>query len=173
MQIAIETMWKNYNTINEWIRFSDTKAGAIIAANGVIATIVFSKLAEAKGFFESTTIFLILLIIGILASFFSIILSLVCLTPTLKIGKTKSSLIFFANIAEKFTSSNDYEKATLNALKNDEQAFSQISQQVWANSKVAWKKYKIVTWATYFLELTILIGIIGIFRILASYISKV
>ena len=162
MKIAIETMWKTYNTINEWIRFSDTKAGAILAANGVIVTIVLSKLTGSKDFIYSCPIFLILLIIGILASFISIILSIVCLTPTLKVGKATSSLIFFANIAEEFKSPNDYEKAALNALTIDEQSMSQITQQVWVNSKVAWKKYKAVTWATYFLDLTILIGIIGI-----------
>ena len=107
-----------------------------------------------------------LLIIGFLASFISIILSIVCLTPTLKVEKATSSLIFFANIAEEFKSPKDYEKAALNALTIDEQAMSQITQQVWVNSKVAWKKYKAVTWATYFLDLTILIGIIGILGLL-------
>lgn len=159
-------MWKNFNTINEWIRFSDTKAGAIVAANGVIATIVLSKLAESKNFFDSYPIFLVLLVIGILTTFISIILSIICLTPTLKIGRTSSSLIFFASIAEKFDSYDAYEEASLNALTVDEQVFSQITHQVWANSKVAWKKYKAVTWATYFLIITILIGLVSILGIL-------
>lgn len=166
MQIATETMWKNFNTINEWIKFSDTKAGAIVAANGAIATIVLSKLAESIDFIDSYPIFLVLLIIGILTSFTSIILAIICLTPTLKIGKTSSSLIFFANIAENFNSYDDYEKVSLDVLTKDEQVFSQITHQVWANSKVAWKKYNAVTWSTYFLILTIIIGLLSILEIM-------
>ncbi|MBE0682000.1 MAG: hypothetical protein IH589_08790 [Anaerolineales bacterium] len=35
-------MWRIYGTLNDWIRFSDTKAGVILATNGVVAGAVFS-----------------------------------------------------------------------------------------------------------------------------------
>lgn len=166
MNTTIETLWKTYNVINEWIRFSDTKAGAILAANGVIASIVLSKLSEDNVFLNNHPIFLIPLILGIITTFISIISSIICLNPTLKIGTKTNSVIFFANIAENFEIYSDYEKNALDVLTDEKHAAAQISQQVWANSKVALKKYKAVAWATYSLEGTILIGIISTIGIL-------
>ena len=170
MNTTIETLWKTYSIINEWIRFSDTKAGAILAANGVIASIVLSKLANGKNLLDVHPIFPILLIIGIITTFISIILCIICLSPTLKVGDKTNSVIFFANIAERFETHCDYEKIAQDVLADEKQAATQIAQQVWANSKVAWKKYKAVAWATYFLELTILIGILSILGILSVLI---
>jgi len=166
MNTKIETLWKTYNVINEWIRFSDTKAGAILAANGVIASIVLSKLAESKVFLDNNTIFFYPLIIGIILTCISIVSAIICITPTLKIGTKSNSVIFFANIAENFETYNEYEKKALDVLIDEKHAAAQIAQQVWANSKVALKKYKAVAWATYSLEGTILIGIISTIGIL-------
>ena len=170
MKTTIETLWKSYSIINEWIRFSDTKAGAILAINGVIASIVLSKLANGNNFLDVHQIFPVLLILGTITTFISTIFSIYCLSPTLKVGDINNSLIFFANIAERFGSHYDYEKIAQDVLADEKQAATQIAQQVWANSKVAWKKYKAVAWATYFLGLTILIGILSIIGILSVLI---
>ena len=166
MNTTIETLWKTYNVINEWIRFSDTKAGAILAANGVIASIILSKLPDHQVFLNEHLTLLILLMLGITTTFISIILSIICLNPTLKIGTKTNSVIFFANIAENFQTYDEYEKNALDVLIDEKHAATQIAQQVWANSKVALKKYKAVVWATYSLEGTILIGIISAIGIL-------
>ena len=166
MNTTIETLWKTYNVINEWIRFSDTKAGAILAANGIIASIVLPKLSDHKVFLNNHPTLLILLMMGITTAFISIILSIICLNPTLKIGTKTNSVIFFANIAENFQTHDEYEKNALDVLIDEKHAAAQIAQQVWANSKVALKKYKAVVWATYSLEGTILIGIISAIGIL-------
>ncbi len=36
MALAIETMWRAYSEVNEWIRAADIKAGTVLAANGVV-----------------------------------------------------------------------------------------------------------------------------------------
>jgi len=167
MNTTIETLWKTYNVINEWIRFSDTKAGAILATNGVITSIVLPKLSDYTIFLNDHLVLLILLILGIITTFISIISSIICLSPTLKIGTKTNSVIFFANIAENFETYNDYEKNALDVLTDEKHAATQIAQQVWANSKVAMKKYKAVAWAIYSLELTIIIGILSTLGILA------
>ena len=101
------------------------------------------------------------MIIGIILTCISIVSAIICITPTLKIGTKSNSVIFFANIAENFETCNEYEKKALDVLIDENHAAAQIAQQVWANSKVALKKYKAVAWATYSLEGTILIGIIS------------
>lgn len=154
----LETLWKTYDTINEWIRFSDTKAVAILGINGVVAGFVFSNLKELKLVLSSYPIILIPLIIGIFTCSVSVYFSIICLAPTLKVGD-RDSLIFFAHVAEKFKTPGDYEKAVRQILKNDNDLMGQITNQVWSNSKVAWKKYNAVVWCTRFFILTVLICI--------------
>ena len=57
-------MWKTLETINALIKFSDTKAGAILAANGVILTIVFSKGIDYREFLLNHQSVLLLLLLG-------------------------------------------------------------------------------------------------------------
>jgi len=53
MKEALVTMWNIYNTVNELIRFSDTKAGALLALNGIILTIIASKAIDYGDFLFS------------------------------------------------------------------------------------------------------------------------
>jgi len=48
MPTTLEILWSTYDTINGWIKFSDTKAGAILAANIAILAILFSKFIDFK-----------------------------------------------------------------------------------------------------------------------------
>ena len=43
-----EFLWKTYDTINDWIRFSDTKAVAIVATYGIAIGFISSNLTELK-----------------------------------------------------------------------------------------------------------------------------
>lgn len=154
MNNELEYLWKTYSTINEWIRFADTKAGGILALNGVIAGIVISKILGSTDCLQNHPGLSILLVIGAITAFGSIYFAVRCLNPTLKVGES-SSLIFFAHVAKAFSTPDGYRQAVQKTFTDDGQLMTQISDQVWANSKVAWKKYKNVVWATRFLALTV------------------
>ena len=159
MEKISENMWKTYDAINGWIKFSDTKAGAILAANGAILTIAFSKSIDNKDFILDNQFILISLSLGFLFGLISMIFAIFCLGPTLSIGEPKS-LIYFGHIAKKYDSCNRYKIDVAVAFRDELDSIDQITSQVWANSKIAWKKYVNVTWAILFF-----IGVIFFFSL--------
>ena len=84
--LAIETMWRAYSEVNEWIRAADIKAGTVLAANGVI---IVAAVALAVGTGSFTTIVLtrhlagFFLLATIVAVIVSSIYAALCLTPIL------------------------------------------------------------------------------------------
>jgi|WetSurMetagenome_2_1015567.scaffolds.fasta_scaffold76613_2 hypothetical protein len=164
MKNTQESMWKIYDTLNEWIRFSDAKAGVILATNGIIAGAILSDPAGLKAFLYKNPVFFIPLILAVLMACISIYFSLRCLNPTLKIGKP-DSLIFFGHIALNFETAEEYQSVAKKIFLDDDLAESQIAEQIWANSKISQRKFEAVTWATRFLAVTAFIGILSILAV--------
>ena len=153
-----ETMWRTYETVNEWIRFSDAKAGGILAVNGIVLSILIPLLPELKQELFSNLFLCCVLIGQLLAISVSIYFSVRCLNPVLKIGEP-NSLIFFGHIANKYKTAAEYKKSLDKALKTDKGLSSHVATQIWANSHVAWRKYTSVTWATRFLVLVVVLSV--------------
>jgi len=165
----IDTLWRTYEIINDWIKFSDTKAAAILAMNGVIIgvvlTAILTNLSDAQDYLKDHTCLRWLLILGIILEAASIICCFFCLKPTLR-NKNPSSLIYFGDIYWGYKTSSEYMEAVKEQFTHDEKTVSHIADQIWINSKIAWKKYVAVGLALVFLTLTICIGIVGLFILL-------
>lgn len=161
MSHACETLWRVYDTINEWIRFSDTKAGAVLAVNGVIVATFFTDIGGFKDYLCNHPLLVYPLILGILTELASIYFALCCLSPTLKTNDP-TSLIYFAQIAQAFETPQDFEEKATAAFDDGTQSTTQIAQQVWANSHVAWKKCRAVNKSIVALAFTVILGIVAV-----------
>ena len=135
-------MWKTYEAIQELIRFADTKATAVLAINGVIAGFYFSNIGTLQAVLlqKPASLALLLMVSGFLL--ISSGFSAYCIIPRLVNSESKC-LILFCDIA-KFRSYTDYEKAVQEELGEDEFE-KELAHQVWANSKIATRKYEAVT----------------------------
>jgi hypothetical protein len=190
VQISIadvsDNLWKTYAVINEWIRFSDTKAAAILTADAAIVAAAVTGLAGSQPFFLKHRMFIVLLMLACLFCFFSFWTALSSIKPKLdwksrpvdananlwtriasrfpfiNVGHP-NSLIFYAHIAKRFDSANDYEQAATVGFADETHSKGQIAQQVWANSKVCWRKFKLVSWATWWLALAVMVSLVGVF----------
>ncbi|BDZ71139.1 hypothetical protein [Methanobacterium petrolearium] len=85
MNDSIENIWKTFNSINDWVKFSDTKATVVLATNGVILSIIFANVSKFLSLLILyPTLILILassLLIGVFLSLISIFYSIRCLIP--------------------------------------------------------------------------------------------
>lgn len=178
-EAEIEFMWRSFTNINEWVRFSDTKAAAVLAANGVIVGSIATWLAGSHiGVTGSWPVILWLGFI-VIASFYSAAYSLWSLLPTLFVSKHiastnkgKISLIFFADIARHFPTPEDYLLTVHKTLSDPQGAIAEISQQVWANSSVAEYKYVRVTNAIRGLAYAVCLGFFGIVILAALRLAR-
>jgi hypothetical protein len=136
-----EDLWKTYEAIQELIRFADTKATAILAINGIIAGFYFSNFSALQAVWQQKSLAIIPLTLTIVFILISTVSSAYCIAPRLKMNN-KKCLIFFCDIAE-FESADDYEEA-LGDEKSNLTMEKQLKDQIWANSKIATRKYEIV-----------------------------
>lgn len=142
-----EQQWKTFAVINEWLRFADTKAGAILTANGVLAGVAIGVLKDHRTYLLDHLWITGVATFGLLAVLGSASYCLLCIFPKTRIGDPRS-LIFFDHIARKFPKDpGAYAQAVLDAAADRNEPFKQISQQVWANSLVAEKKHRQVACA--------------------------
>ncbi len=152
MSKTINNLWKTYETVNSWIKFSDTKAGAIIVINGSAASIIATIIMSAKKCLFDNYPFVIgsTLFLGTIAGIFSAYYAFKALNPDTK-PRESDSLIFFRNIAGKFKTSKDYEQKIKKVFNDKDRITNQLSEQIWINSRIARQKYKNVTKALYYL----------------------
>jgi len=144
MDSSLESLWKTYDTINEWIRLADTKAAVVLAAQAVIIGLVLGAVPDGP----ATTVLQAQLgwalpgaiFTGLVAALFA----LWCINPILKVGEPRS-VVFFAHVAKGYSKPECYAKDALEMWTDSDKAAAEVSCQVWANSKVAWRKYWRVT----------------------------
>ncbi len=158
---TLEFLWKTYSSITDWIKFSDAKAAAVLAANGVVVGFALSNASTINKLVNKHEIFLPLVIIGSLALYASTIFCLLCLLPKLSVGES-SSIIFFAHIAKKTkTNSKDYRLAVDTVFRDNEE-LNQVKDQIWAISKVAKRKYFLVGWGIWLFAGMVIITLVFI-----------
>lgn len=163
MKENIESLWKIYNAVNEWIKFSDTKAAVVLATNGVVLSIFFSnilKYIKPLFLYQVLTSFVILfIIIGTVAGILSIIYAIFCLIPDTGSYKSKS-LVFFGDIAQ-FDTPEEYSKEAKKELFNELNLKDHIFQEIWINSRIASDKYDNVKLSIKLLGIAVLFLIIS------------
>lgn len=157
MDQLLDTLWKNDSIINEWIRFSDTKATTVLALNGVIIGILSPTLISNKDFLFNHQIIFVAIVICFLTIIFSTCFCICCLNPTLKFGNSRS-LIFFSHIA-KYPTSSDYSQSIENSFNDECNIKKDLCEQIWINSIIANKKNESVKKSINFLIFTFVIGI--------------
>lgn len=175
MDKQTDNLWKIYESINSWIRFSDTKAAAILASSGVILTIIFSNISKFFQLIGCNSLLMdftiVFVTIGAISGIISIIYSINCLIPRINVDKEninyKDSVIFFNDINERYENPNSYYTDVKKVL-SDSNLDPHISQEIWINSKIASLKYKSVKWSIralgvsiFFLIFPLLIAVIS------------
>jgi hypothetical protein len=141
-----EKYWNILQQINDWVKYSETKASIILTVHGIIITVVYSNsksvfeaLNQSNFLFYSTLLYIALSILSIFFSFR-------CVNPRLK-NPNPTSIIYFGHIAKKFPNFKNYYNHSKPIIV-DENAFSeQISEQIFINSGIAWKKFVNVSWS--------------------------
>jgi hypothetical protein len=148
--VTVETGWKALGQVNEWIRFGDVKAAAVLAASGVLGGLLVKQIPAAEDF-GNRPAFSLLLAVAIMCDGGAALIATRILAPRLRMGEPRS-LLYFDHVARRYA--NDAKGFVDNfvRLAADEERFArQLAEQLWANSKVARRKYRRVSIAIYLL----------------------
>lgn len=140
-------LWSTFSTVNEWVRFSDSKAAALLVVNGVLAGLGIPAIVNSYDLMQDDLLLVLITIVGVLALVVSSGFCLKCLNPSLR-SPQSSSLIYFTDIAEHFPSSDAYVQRLTETLARPNWQEEEIGAQIWSNSVVARRKYFDIAWAT-------------------------
>lgn len=132
-----EDLWKRYLLVNDWIKTADLKASFIAVASVGLAgfAIELNKdLNPVEGVF---------FVVSLILSLASLLISLVVNLPILKKQSPGPSLLYYGNIADL-----DNSKSLHKSLKNQdrERDYEDLSNQIYENSKIAYKKMRRLGW---------------------------
>lgn len=147
MNLALESLWRTYDTINEWIILADTKAAAILAAQAVVVGLVVRAMPDPPHIAWAHRQLVWVLPLVIVTALVAAGASLWCIAPTLKVGEPQS-VIFFAHVAKRYETAELYVETARQAWTSEERASAELGSQIWANSLVASRKYWHITIAT-------------------------
>jgi hypothetical protein len=177
---TVESLWKTYQATGEWIRFTDTKAGATLAACGVLAGVVAGALKDNRKEILASVPLSMCLALALLALLSAVVYGMNCISPTLgfqkKKGLTRSpvafldakeSVIYFEHVAA-LEKPEDYELVASEIFADAERTRTQVAQQVWALARVCSEKNRQVAWAIRLLAVSLvlftlaaLVGFVG------------
>lgn len=148
-----QRLWQILSATNEWVRYSDGKAVALLGIQGVLIglTVVFLKDLTSD---DSTLVSKIFLLAGLVSITLSMLFTFLCLTPRLKsAGKIKVSPIYFGSIATHFQDSNAYIKFLKENFNTEDKIADALAEQVYINAGIANTKFRWVSWSTKLLVL--------------------
>ncbi len=143
--------------INEWTRFADAKAAAVLTANGVLGTLAAGLIEKHWDLLARNQCLKIVALLCGLALLVSSFVCVKCLLPRLKVKGEFRSLLFFHHIAL-YDNPESY-LAKAGALSDPDEAFREVGTQVWANAKVAREKHKEVALAIWLTGLSLLVAL--------------
>lgn len=140
-----DDFWKILQNVNEWIKFSDQKAVFVVSTYSIILTLIYSNADEIYVAISGSLILIIGSVIASLISVISIFLSFKCLTPILNNTFT-SSIFFFGHIAN-HNDHNQYYNHAKSIIKNRRAIEENLAEQIYTNSKIAKRKFTLVSWS--------------------------
>lgn len=141
--VNTEDAWKTLHQTTDLIKVADAKAGAVLAADGVLGGVLMRTL-PATDDWTTRWLYVGLLLSSLGLASVSAVSALRVFAPRLNTDPSQS-LLYFANIATQYPTSDDFAPAFRELLEDDEQLQLSLTEQVWATSRIARRKFRAVT----------------------------
>jgi len=156
MNERLEFYWYSLNKIMDHIRFSDAKAALFLSIYGILISLFFTKSVNVWAeISEASMAEQVLLVITGVFSVISIYFAFNTVNPRLK-NPTSTSIIYFGDVHKKFNTAEEYYAFGKKRFESKEEVFRDLSDQVYVNSTIAYKKFFNVSWALRFFVLSIM-----------------
>lgn len=150
MKTQTESLWETLKSVNDWIKFSDTKAVALLGFQSIFLSFILSKALDSEFKEMNSILSYIVLVVSLILNALSVLWAFRCLNPRLKlIGGV--SPIYFGTISEKFSNSREYRDFFKEKFSTEEDIEEELAGQVYVNSTIAWKKFRCVAFTLRFL----------------------
>lgn len=155
-EVNTDGLWRTLEVVSEWIRFADAKAGAVLAVNGVMLALFTGRLREQPG---PGTLATVVLSTAIALAAASGVVAVWIVVP--RVGRAGASMVHYGTIAG-FPSAVSYRDAALKTFGDPAELVSSLTLHIWVLSRIAARKYRMVSWAVRFLLGAVVVGILAL-----------
>lgn len=152
---SLESMWRTYEAIGEWIRAADLKVSVLLGAEGIMVGFISSRLL-VQIMKPALTVLLIAYALSALATLFCCVM---CIKPMLKAGEPTST-IYFDHISRRYSNGENFAKDIINQWGKEGFIEKEVSCQIWAIAKVASRKHSWVAASNWTFVISALFGVV-------------
>jgi hypothetical protein len=144
-----DRLWTIFSSTNEWLRYSDGKAVALLGIQGILIGLAVAVLPNVFSSDKSVAS-MVFLILGFISIVASVIFTFLTFNPRLK-SSGNISPIYFKSISSSFSDSDHYVQFIKEKFTVDSDVTDAIAEQIHTNSRIATAKFKWLSWSMSFL----------------------
>jgi hypothetical protein len=133
-----DAAWRTLSLVNDWIRHAEAKASLTLAADGVVGTLLYNL---ATGQAKYGVVLQACIALCSVLAFASGLLAAASLWPRLRRRGAPTNALYFDHIARSNPDVTAYVEHLQSIVADDDKLVRQIAAQVWANSRVARRKF--------------------------------
>jgi hypothetical protein len=151
--VETEAAWRSLQSVNEWVRYADSKATAVLAVDGLLLGLIALRVPSVDDL-QTNAAKVVLLFAALACAVVSVLLSLMIVLPIdirPGVGEERS-LTRFVDVAAEFgTSRDDFVNSFLELVGDPARLRVDIARQIWSASVVGRRRYRLVAWSIGFL----------------------
>lgn len=135
--------WEQLERLEKLIRASELKAGVIFSFHSLILGLFVDRLDYLQPLLLESTLFIVLTSLWLLFVLISVYYCFKCFIPRMEM-KYDDNVFFFMDAVKAFGSTEEYTKKLMEVCATEEELYSQLSQQIHAESKIIHEKFSSV-----------------------------
>jgi hypothetical protein len=136
-----EDLWRTLQVVSEWIKVADTKAGACVAIDGALLALLAGQLRTGS---DPQIVEIVMLAIAVILAAASGLVGVWAVLPRAR-RYGVHSIAHYGTIAT-FDSAASYQDAAVDIFSDPDDFAKSLAAHIWALSRVAMRKYILVTW---------------------------
>lgn len=145
-----DDLWKMLQNTAEWLRFAELKAGIVFTVQSGIVSFGLPKLLAHRDAILGNHLLLGLVVASVCFSTLAIYCALRCVAPRLRPINGKS-VLYFGDVATAFPNASVFQEVLDGYRDSPTGLDKHIVQQVWANSVIANRKFRLCGFGLWFL----------------------
>jgi len=146
-----EDAWRILGLVSGWVTHAEAKAGASMAAAGIIGGLLFAVVQHAPRYSAELQVCMITCAVLVGGSFAC---AGAAVLPRLRGQSRPASLLFFGHIARSYEGQSDrYAQSVRELITEPDDLIGEIARETWAIAGIAQAKYR---WVCYALVTTLL-----------------
>ncbi len=135
--------WEQLERLEKLIRASELKAGIIFSFHSLILGLFVDRIEYFQELLDKSLTFSVLVNIWVLFVLISIFFAFKCFMPRMEL-KFDKNVFFFRDAVNSYGDINEYTKQLTETCTDENKLFTQLSHQIFIESKIIDQKFKSV-----------------------------